>query len=110
MSATLARRLDGRFARHLCATTGVPPHVSHALLRLASGRAGPGGYAARAVAFSVATSAVGRRLIPEQLRRRAVAALLHQLFRDPAELLFFYGLRDELDLSGCRGLLPADGG
>jgi hypothetical protein len=105
----LARRIDGRLARRLSATTGAPPHVSRALLDLAARRAGAADYAARSAAFLLATSAAGRRLLPERLRRRAVAALLHQLFRDPAELLFFYGLRHELDLSGCRGLLPADG-
>jgi hypothetical protein len=83
-------------------TLGLTPAEVELLTSRAATRLGKRRYQVRALAFTLATTAPLRPLIPRRLRLRAVRPLLHALLPGPSENLLYAAPR----ASGATG---ADG-
>jgi len=101
--------VTGAVDRGVVSALGLHPAAAGVLLGLARERVGRRGLVTRELAFLVAI-APGARRLPAGVRRRAVRALLHALFREPGDLLVYHGQIPTPDAVPLRGLIPVDAG
>ena len=100
-------RAGGALERRLVGDLGMPPADAQVLLDRARGRLGGRAYARRALAAVIAANAVARRLLPADVRRRAIMPLAVSLLATQADGLAYVGLLDIADEPlETRGMLP----
>jgi len=100
-------RAGGALERRLVGDLGLPPADAQVLLDRARGRLGGRAYARRALAAVIAANAVTRRLMPADVRRRAIMPLAVSLLATQADGLAYVGLLDVADEPvETRGMLP----
>ena len=100
-------RAGGALERRLVGDLGMPPADAQVLLDRARARLGGRAYARRALASVIAANAVARRLLPADVRRRAIMPLAVSLLATQADGLAYVGLLDVADEPlETRGMLP----